>query len=264
MVRAMGMLGRWGNAAVFAGLIAGCTGQISGDPEAVNAGGGRGASSGASGSAGSGGASGAGTGSVPPGSNPGGIELQCDATAPGATPLTKLSTREYRNTVRDLLMASGIGAMSSEVEAGLTAVPDDSQGESFRSLDNRISLEHVQAYFDVGVATGDMLTGDASRLEAAAGACAMAATLTASCARDFIERFATLAYRRPPSDAEVDELLALNDGVRTPAEAVRAIVVVAMSSPRFVNHVEIDGAEISGEVDLLQLSSYEIASRLSY
>jgi hypothetical protein len=264
MVRAMGMLGRWVKAAVFAGAIAGCTGEISADPDGVNAGGGRGAASGASGSAGSSGGGGAGTGSVPPGSNPGGIELQCDATAPGATPLTKLSTREYRNTVRDLLMASGIGAMSSGVEAGLTAVPDDSLGESFRALDNRISLEHVQAYFDVGVATGDMLTADASRLEAAAGACAMAATLSESCARGFIERFATLAYRRPPSADEVAQLLALNDGQRTPAEAVRAVVVVAMSSPRFVNHVEIDGAEISGEEDLLQLSSYEIASRLSY
>jgi len=264
MVRAMGTIGRWVNAAVFAAAIAGCTGEISDDPDAVNAGGGSGASSGASGSSGSGGAGVGGTSSVPPGSNPGGVELQCDATAPGATPLTKLSTREYRNTVRELLMASGIGAMSSAVEAGLTAVPDDSLGESFRALDNRISLEHVQAYFDVGVATGDMLTADASRLEAAAGACAMAATLSESCARDFIERFATLAYRRPPSDPELDELLALNDGVRTPAEAVRAIVVVAMSSPRFVNHVEIDGAEISGEADLLQLSGYEIASRLSY
>jgi len=263
MVRAMGSLGRWVRTTVFVAALAGCKGEISADPEGANANGGTAASSAGTGS-GTGGTSGGGAGSVPPGSNPGGIELQCDATVPGATPLTKLSTREYRNTVRDLLMASGLGAMSSAVEAGLAAVPDDSQGESFRALDNRISLEHVQAYFDVGVATGDMITADAARLEAAAGACAMAATLSESCARDFIERFATFAYRRPPSGDEVEQLLALNDGERTPAEALRAIVVVAMSSPRFVNHVEIDGTEITGEQTLLQLTGYEIASRLSY
>jgi len=264
MMRTMGMLGRWAKAAVFAGVIAGCTGEIGDDPDDVNAGGGRGASSGASGSAGSGGASGAGTGSVPPGSNPGGIELQCDATAPGATPLTKLSTREYRNTVLDLLLATGFGEVVPEVRERLTAVPDDSPGESFRALDNRISLEHVQAYFDVGVAAGDMITTEPDRMRSVAAGCGLDGTLTEDCARDFIERFTARAFRAPPTSAEVDDLLALNDGQRTPAEALRAIVIVTMSSPRFVNHVEIDGAEITGEEGLLQLSGYEIASRLSY
>jgi hypothetical protein len=60
------------------------------------------------------------------------------------------------------------------------------------------------------------------------------------------------------------ELAALDDGTRTPAETVRAIVIVVMSSPRFVNHVEVDGADIAGAADLLQLTGYEIASRLSY
>jgi len=249
-------------AAILQGSLVGCTGEIQQGQGAAN-GSGTGGHSGAPG-AGASGTSGAGAGSVPPGSNPGGIELTCDATAPGPTPLSKLTTREYRNTVRDLLLASGLGELSSEVEDGLAAVPDDSLGESFRTLDNRISLEHVQAYFDVGVAAGDMVTTDAARLREAAGDCAMGTTLTESCARDFIERFATLAYRTPPSDDEVDALLALNDGQRTPTEAVRAIVIVAMSSPRFVNHVEVDGSEISGEEDVLQLTGYEIASRLSY
>ena len=256
----------WITRAWACGVLAGCTGEISGahEPSSIEGGGG-GAAGGSAGTSGAtSGGSGGRSGSVPPGSNPGGIELTCEATAPGPTPLTKLTTREYRNTVRDLLLATGFGDMPSEVLSRLDAVPDDSQGESFRTLDNRISLEHVQAYFDVGVAAGDMITGDEARVRSVAGICALEPTLAEGCARDFIERFARRAYRGPLSEAEVDALLALNDGQRTPAEALRAIVIVVMSSPRFVNHIEIDGDEVAGEEDVLQLTSYEIASRLSY
>src|SRR3954467_2629787 len=45
---------------------------------------------------------------------------------PGPTPLMKLSTVQYRNTVRDLLAASGLGALQPTVQPLLAAVPDDS------------------------------------------------------------------------------------------------------------------------------------------
>ena len=44
----------------------------------------------------------------------------------------------------------------------------------------------------------------------------------------------------------------------------RAVLVVALSSPRFVHQVEVDGTAMASSADLLQLTSYEIASRLSY
>jgi hypothetical protein len=202
---------------------------------------------------------------VPPGDNPGGLTTSCDDGAePGPTPLLKLTTAQYRNTVRDLLTALGAGALVDRLAPQLARVPDDSLGDSFRALDDRISLEHVQAYFDVGVTVGDALEADAALLEAVAGACAGEATLSDSCLRDFVERFGRLSYRRPLTAAEVTELAALDDGTRTPAEAIRAVVVVAMSSPRFVNHVEIDGGALDTAESLLQLSTYEIASRLSY
>ncbi|HEY3498069.1 MAG TPA: DUF1592 domain-containing protein, partial [Polyangiaceae bacterium] len=50
----------------------------------------------------------------------------------------------------------------------------------------------------------------------------------------------------------------------TPAEALRNVVVTLLMSPRFVNHLEIDGTEISDRGDYLALNPYEVASRLSY
>jgi hypothetical protein len=248
--------------ALFASAL-GCTGTISDRQLGPNGVGGIGFdpnAGGASGAAGSGG-----TSDVPPGSNPGGIMPVCEATEPGATPLMKLSTLQYKNTVRDLLAMSGAASLIDRVESALDAVPSDSLGDSFRVLDNRISLEHVQAYFNVGVAVGNALRDDEALRAAVAGECAIEASLSETCARGFVERFGRLSYRRPLSRDEVDELEALNDGERTPAEAVRAMVIVALASPRFVNHVEIDGAAVNAGSDaMLQLSSYEIASRLSY
>jgi hypothetical protein len=257
-------------------LLAGCSGDIR--PAGDDAPGGDSASDNARAGADPGGPGSGGSGApgnVPPGANPGGLTTPCDDGAePGPTPLLKLTTTQYRNTVRDLLDALGAGSLTGALLPLLARVPDDSLGDSFRALDDRISLELLQAYFDVGVAFGDALETDAELRADVAGECATAATLAAGCLRDFVERFGMLSYRRPLTDAEVDALTALDDGSRTPAEVIRAVVVVAMSSPRFVNHVEIDGASIGAAggasggsatgQELLQLTGYEIASRLSY
>ena len=67
---------------------------------------------------------------------------------PGVSPLVKLSTIQYRNTVRDLLAASGLSAVATEVAPMLAAIPDDST-VAFRGLDARISTDHIQGYFNV-------------------------------------------------------------------------------------------------------------------
>jgi len=191
--------------------------------------------------------------------------LTCDqSAAPGVSPLMKLSTLQYKNTVKDLLNAVGAGSIAQSLESLLGSIPDDSLVDGFRGRDNRTTLEHVQGYFNVGRVVGDTVTKDAELLKAVAGDCAAQAPLTGQCASDFVDRFVRLAYRRPLSDAERSEYTALNDGVRTPAQVVRAIIIVALSSPRFVHQVEVDGTPLTGSSDVLQLSAYEIASRLSY
>jgi len=209
------------------------------------------------------GSGGAAPGDIPVGTNPGGVTVTCDATAaPGVSPLSRLSTLQYRNTVKDLLEAVGASAALPSIEGPLASIPDDSQADGFRGQDKRTALEHVQGYFNVGRALGDALVSDPALLGIVAGACAREATLSAACIDGFLDRFVRLAYRRPLAPAERADFAALNDGKRAPAQAIRAIVVVALSSPRFVQQIEIDGN--ASDDDVLQLSSYEIASRLSY
>jgi len=176
----------------------------------------------------------------------------------------KLSTLQYKNTVKDLLTRVGAAAVLPSIDGLLQSIPDDSLADGFRGLDNRTALEHVQGYFNVGRAVGDALAKDPALLSAVAGACTSEAALSATCVNGFLDRFVRLVYRRPLVDADRAEYAALNDGVRTPAQAIRAMVIVALSSPRFVHHVEIDGTALLTSADVLQLTAYEIASRLSY
>jgi hypothetical protein len=204
-------------------------------------------------------------GEVPVGTNPGGVTVSCDpAASPSVSPLLRLSTLQYRNTVKDLLAAVGASALLPSIDAPLGSIPDDSLADGFRGQDNRTALEHVQGYFNVGRALGDGLANDPALLTRVAGSCASDVTLSADCVDGFLDRFVRLAYRRPLSKTERADFASLNDGARSPAQAIRAIVIVALSSPRFVHQVEVDGSALPSADDVLQLGSYEIASRLSY
>lgn len=197
--------------------------------------------------------------------NPGGVTLECDdGKALSEGNLLKLSTVQYRNSVRDLLSERGLSAIADQIAPLLDAIPDDSASNGFRGLDDRIAIEHVQGYFDVGVAIADAITGDDAALRAVAGACALTGDLDDSCLDGFLDDFMQLVHRRPL----LDEERALYGSLRADASdgraAIRAAIIVGLSSPRFIYHVEVDGQSIGGSDDLLTLDAHEVASRLSY
>jgi hypothetical protein len=186
---------------------------------------------------------------------------------PGVTPLMKLSTLQYKNTVRDLLTASGLSDVAAELPSVLAGVPDDST-VAFRGLDQRISADHIAAYFKVAVAVGDAATKTSARLTALAGSCATTSPLSATCLDGFLNGFARRALRRPLSSGELAEYEDVAQGsspkATNAAEALRNVIVTLLMSPRFVNHLEVDGTAIAGRDDYIALDPYVIASRLSY
>jgi hypothetical protein len=186
---------------------------------------------------------------------------------PGVSPLVKLSTVQYRNTVRDLLNASGLSAVATEVAPMLAAIPDDST-VAFRGLDARISTDHVQGYFAVASAVADAATKTSQRLTTLAGSCAGTSPLAASCLDAFLASFGKRAFRRPLDADELAEMKDVATGTSPkPAnatEAIRNVVVMLLMSPRFANHLELGGTPIAGREDYLALDPFEIASRLSY
>src|SRR5262249_50447160 len=148
---------------------------------------------------------------------------------PGATPLSKLTTVQYRNTVVDLLHASGLDDLVDSVTPLLAAVPDDSTQASFRGLDKRISSDHVGGYFNVATAIGALATADTKHLTALAGSCATQSSLATSCLDAFLKNFGKLALRHPLTSDELEEYEDVAQGsspaAMSPAEALRNVVV---------------------------------------
>ncbi len=193
------------------------------------------------------------------------VELSCEEgldLPDGA--LLKLSTRQYQNTVRDLLGRVGLAAALQEVDPSLASIPDDSAIEGFRGLDDRIGIEHVQGYFEVGVAVANAITADDGRLEAVAGSCALQAELSEACREAFLDGFLALVHRRPLSAEQRTEYASLDDGTRDARAALRAMIIVGLSSPSFTYHLEIGGDAVGSSARLLTLDGYEVASKLSY
>ena len=195
---------------------------------------------------------------------PSAVNPRCDARAELVPePLRRLSSREYLNTIRDLLAPYGGASAFPGVQEALARLPEDSLGDTFRTLDTRLSIEHVSSYLDVSFAVGNAIVDNTALLSKLIGArCAVLTPLPPMCLGEFADGFARRAFRRPLTTAERRALAELDDRTRSAREAVRAMAVFTLSSPVFLNHVENMGDPLT--TDVLRLSSYEVASRLAY
>ena len=192
-------------------------------------------------------------------------DLACTQNSPIAeNPLFKLSTLQYKNTVRDLLLSYELDELLEGVEEKLAVIPADSLGDSFRRLDDRIAIEHVQGFFDVGVFVGDALKADSDLLHQVAGSCASDSPMAQDCWETFKDDFLLRAHRHPLSEAESELYDALREEDDDGPTLIRAAVAVALSSPRFVYQAEVNGEPLPSHDDVLELDAYELASRLSY
>ena len=86
-------------------------------------------------------------------------------------------------------------------------------------------------------------------------------------AREILAKFASRAYRRPATDAEVGRLVGFVDAAMKEnagfLEGMQVAIQAALCSPRFLFRWELD-PEWMKPGDVRDLSDYEVASRLSY
>src|SRR5215217_7108657 len=107
----------------------------------------------------------------------------CDnAARPPAASLRRLTMSQYKNTLTDFVAfatgsASEAAAVLTELAGPLGRVPTDRREPtsedlhgSYRRLDQSLQQLHVDAFYDLGVATAAALTTPA-RLDSVVGAC---------------------------------------------------------------------------------------------
>jgi len=216
--------------------------------------GGSGADSGSGGNAGGGANSGSGGNAGSSGSSGGGDELPSPATR--AARLTHL---QYANTLRDLL-----DVPMAEIESATADLRPDPAQAGFLFDNDSLTLSVDGALFGsyqrVAATLAERVVDDTALLAQATGG--------SSEAEAFVRSFGLRAHRRPLTDDEVSEYLALHamgatlEPARPAFEAgVRLVIEAMLLSPSFLYRLELSSTE-AGE--LIPLDSYEVASRLSY
>jgi hypothetical protein len=239
-----------------------CTGSIADGSNPGSSGSAGGATTGTAGARGGGGAGAPGTGGA---TGTAGATITAipmtpgDPNAAGLMPMRRLTNREYNNTVHDLL--------------GDTSAP----ANQFPS-DRDVSFQFRRAG-DLAVQDATLLRTAAETLAASAKAkvaptmllpCDPATAGEDACAQQFIAAFGKRAFRRPVAKDETTRLTSLYTAARTTlglgfADAITVLIEAMLQSPQFLYHWEAPATDPSiHEGAVIRLSSYQIASRLSY
>jgi hypothetical protein len=268
---------------------AGCTAQIGGTGTGTGVGGSTGSGVGSAG-AGVGGASpgtggsntgpgvggtgqGPGVGGTGPGPGTGGTGttgaggtgtgISCPSAMPGRAPLRRLTTFEYNNTVRDLLMDT--------TNPG-NAFPSEVLGNGFGNDADSQSVSSVLAenYGTVAEGIAARATANTTALgRLATCASNVTAANEESCARTIATNLLPRAFRRTVPTTEVDEYVALYRSTRalsttlTFATGVAGMLEAILQAPDFLYRIEFGTADASNPA-VRKLTGRELATRLSY
>lgn len=190
-----------------------------------------------------------------------GTSVMCvDPNSPGSpTSVRPLSKREISNSLRDILGNTIYSAISESV----LLLPNDEKGIKFDHIANKISDLHVESYFSLAEKVAQTIVGSYSTFYKV-GSCWSVADDRA-CISTFINDFGYRLFRRPLKSEETSLYLSVYDILRSTSksEATELVIASMLQSPNFYYISEINGTPAGGN-NILKLSSYELATRISF
>jgi len=178
---------------------------------------------------------------------------------PGPFVIRRLTKTEYSNTLHDLF------GVEPSIADGL---PDEVSGEGYLNSLSPLQLEQYLKVADkvlgrIVAPKGAPPTPFQKRLF---GAFAAAGTDPRKAAREVARSLARKAYRRPPTEAELDVLVETFDlGRRNNLayqQALQAMLKAVLVSPQFLFITP--AGEAGAGAGIVPLDDYQLASRLSY
>lgn len=192
------------------------------------------------------------------GGDDGGAEPPQNAEQVAPIGLRRLTSYEYDNTLRDLLL--------DETRASNLLLPEDLR----MPFDNDYTLQVPSTAL---IEAADLLAADAAarlladpqKRDTVIG-CTPTGPDDAACFESFVTSFGRRAFRRPLTDGEVAGLVSLHaDSVESGDfyVGVDTVLRTILQSPSFMYRVEL-GQPVEGEPGLFRLTGHEVATRLSY
>lgn len=173
---------------------------------------------------------------------------------PDAAPLSRMTSEQYINTVRDLF---------APVDVGHPIFPKELEGKGGfenNAAFNTATPALVEAYQRAASAVAEVAVEE---LDTVLG-CDRTAP---DCGRNWLQDFATRAWRRPLTDAEQSSLAADFDrwnGEHGLETAVSLSIQFLLQSPDFLYFPRFGADAPTTQDDAVPLDDWELASRLSY
>ncbi|APZ96244.1 DUF1592 domain-containing protein [Fuerstiella marisgermanici] len=179
---------------------------------------------------------------------------------PGRVTLRRLNKAEFNNTIRDL---TGLQLNLAD------DFPSDDVGEGFDNIGDVLTIPPVllEKYLAAAQTVAQQIMSDEAAKKRVLPHTAESAEEMVEAARQNIREFATLAWRRPITDAEGDRLFAIMklawERDSKPDEIFETAITAVLANPHFLFRVEADPTDDDKD-GIRSLNGYELASRLSY
>lgn len=179
----------------------------------------------------------------------------CPVPTPGASPLRRLTHREYASTVRALLGDMGDVTAAFPPEEEVLGFDNNAEARGTTGLLAEQYVNAAEALAARAVANLPKLLG-----------CSFDGANRDPCARQFIESLGKRAFRRPLDATESARLLKVYGTGRDKwgfDVGISLALQAVLLSPHFLYRVEWGTAPVAG-AKTVPLSGFELASRLSY
>ncbi len=188
----------------------------------------------------------------------------CQSTVqPAAHRLQRLAKSEYVNTIRDLF----VGVVTiPELTVEISFFPEELNSDNpFDRGADSLNLGLIQAHNRISSKIASLITSSTTKTnQIFTETCFAGLTVTDACIVSFIDRFGTKAYRRPVKPEEKPPLIAAYKIGANKIESTGFLLRAILMSPNFLYHLEYEGIPTDSTISSLKLSSYELASRISY
>ena len=172
----------------------------------------------------------------------------CSPGIPATSQVPRMKNAAYDNVIRDLLGVSTLASAPGKKPSDLL-YPDS---------DAPLTADAWRLYQDTAATIAHEVITSSNKTKFSS--CDAAA---ADCLSDTIKAFGRKAFRRPLTETEVTSFLRLADAPSpgTPDEVAEAMLYTFLASPSFIMLPELGSDR---EDDAIKLTSYEIATRLSF
>ncbi len=190
-----------------------------------------------------------------------------DCARVGDQPLRRLSSAQYENTLRDLF-PGGLGA--ELVERGFFPETHVDDGYENDAIANTVNTSESNTIEDNAEELANWLLDNADTYLPQTMPCVDSGYSDAdvdACKDQFIDEVGLRVYRRPLTAGELSIVGGLYDDIRSLQDAEgawSAVMQFFLQSPALLYRTERGAGEVDNAPELVALTDYEMASRLSY